>query len=363
MLHVVPGLGAGGMELAMARVVTGLTGNGMRHSVACLKGEAQIASRLPPETDIHCLHSRPNEPQLPTRLDRLIRRLRPTVIHARNWGAWPDMAAGRLMTRPIVPLVFSFHGLGEAGYMPLRRRLASRVLVRMTTCLFTVSEQSRRMLVAKWGWPEERVRVIPNGVDTGRFRPLGIPKDTGRTVVGTVGNLRLVKNHALLLRACAALTEEGIDLELRIAGDGPERANLLAAAESFGFADRLRLFGRTEDVPEFLNRLDVFALTSDSEQHPNALNEAMACGIPSVATRVGCVEELLDNGHCGPIVPPGDAECLVAALGRLIREPEQARQWAAAARERVQQHYSMSQMLEAYGRLYRDLSTGHERPT
>ena len=81
----------------MARVISVLTGNGMRHSIACMKGDNQLGDRLPKETDIHCLHSRSNEPQLPARLGRLVRQIRPTVIHARNWGAWPDMAVGRLL--------------------------------------------------------------------------------------------------------------------------------------------------------------------------------------------------------------------------------------------------------------------------
>jgi len=102
-LHVVPGLGPGGMELAMGRVISLLTGDGMRHSIACLEGQPRIAGRLPSETGIHCFHSRPNEPQLPARLGQLVREIRPTVIHARNWGAWPDMAVGRLLAWPIVP--------------------------------------------------------------------------------------------------------------------------------------------------------------------------------------------------------------------------------------------------------------------
>ena len=208
-LHVVPGLGAGGMELTMGRVITGLTQAGMRHSIACLKGEADIADRLPASTDIHCFHSWPNELRLPFRLARLISTIRPTVIHARNWGAWPDTAVGRLMAKPIVPLVFSFHGLGRAGYMPLRRRVASWFLSRMTTSLFTLSEESRRLLVAKWGWPAHRTAVIPNGVDTQRFCPSGSSRPDGPLVVGTVGNLRPVKNHALLVRACAELVRRG----------------------------------------------------------------------------------------------------------------------------------------------------------
>ena len=355
-LHIVPGLSPGGMELVMAQLITGLTGNGMRHSVACLKGEPQISMHLPATTEVHCLHSRPNEPQLPARLAGLIRRTRPTVIHARNWGAWPDVAVGRFFAPPIVPLIFSFHGLGKAGYMPMRRRLASRALVRITTRLFTVSEQSKRMLVDRWGWPEHRVGVIPNGVDTERFHPLPAPRQTDRFVVGSVGNLRPVKNHALLIRACTAVARSGIDLELHIAGEGAEQDNLLALARSLGFADRLSLVGRIENVPGFLNQLDLFVLSSDSEQHPNALNEAMACGLASVATRVGCVEELLDGGQCGRIVPPGQLGAMVRAVLELASDVATRAKLGGLARRRVCKIYSLERMLTAYDRLYRETS-------
>ncbi len=342
----------------MARVISALGSCRMRHSIVCLKGDALIADRLPDKTDIHCLHSRPNEPQLPGRLARLIGRVRPTVIHARNWGAWPDTAVGRLLAWPIVPFIFSFHGLGKAGYMPLRRRLASGALVRITTYLFTVSEQSRRMLVSKWGWPNGRVGVIPNGVDTDRFHPAVLPRDTDRIVVGTVGNLRPVKNQALLVRACAELARRGIDLELRIAGQGQEEKNLFALAQSLGFERRIKLFGRVEDVPGFLKCLDVFVLSSDSEQHPNALNEAMACGIASIATRVGCVEDMLDSGRCGRIISPGYVDGLVTALAEIIASPKLRQSLALLSRQYVCTHYSLERMISAYGHLYERLSAG-----
>jgi len=346
----------------MARVITGLAARGMRHSIACLRGTVRIGNRFPADTEFHCLHSRPNEPQLPARLAGLIRRIRPTVIHARNWGAWPDVAIGRLLTRPIVPLIFSFHGLGEVGYVRLRRRLISRILARMTTFLFTVSEQSRHMLVSEWGWPDGKVAVIRNGVDTRQFRPAAVSCDSALIAIGTVGTLRSVKNQALLIRACAKLVRRGIDLELWVAGEGEERERLLALAESLAFADRLKLAGRVEDVPRFLRRLDVFVLSSDSEQHPNALNEAMACGVACVATRVGCVEELLDNGRCGRIIPPGDVDGLVAALNELIADPELRARLASAAVSRVCRHYSLTRMIEAYSHLYERLSFARTRP-
>jgi len=355
-LHVVPGLGPGGMELTMGRVITSLAQAGIRHSIACLKGEADIADRLPASTDIHCFHSRPNEPQLPLRIARLIRTVRPTVIHARNWGAWPDSAAGRLLARPIVPLVFSFHGLGRAGYMPLRRRVASWFLSRMTTYLFTVSEQSKRMLVDKWGWPADRTNVIPNGVDIQRFCPSGNSNPRKQLIVGTVGNLRPVKNHAILVRACADLVRRGMDLQLHIAGEGALRSDLTALAESLGIGGRFQLVGLIEDVPKFLHGLDVFVLSSDSEQHPNALNEAMACGLSCVATEVGCVEELLDSGRCGRIVSPGDTAGLTAALADLLADRKQRERLGASARQRACDHYSSQRMVTAYEEMYRRLS-------
>ena len=350
-LHVVPGLMPGGMELGMANVISGLSGNGMRHSIVCLKGEPQIAERLPESAEIHCLHSYPNELKLPGRLARLIRQVRPSVIHARNWGAWPEVSVGRFLTWP-APLILSFHGLGQAGYMPLRRRAASWALARMATGLFTVSNQSRELMTTRWGWPQGKTQVISNGVDTDRFHPARHVHDRKRVVIGTVGNLRPVKNHALLIQACGDLVRRGVELEVRIAGEGELRANTIALAASLGLADRLKLLGRVNDVPAFLQDLDLFVLTSDSEQHPNALNEAMACGLPCVSTRVGCVDELLEEGRCGKIVPPGDRDQLTATIDQLISDPASRLNYGSAARDQACQHYSLKKMLAAYDSLY-----------
>jgi glycosyltransferase involved in cell wall biosynthesis len=339
------------MELTMARVISGLTGDGMRHSIACLKGGPEIADRLPEATAIYCFHARPNEPQLPFRLASLVRRIKPDVIHARNWGAWPDMALGRLFAWPFVPMIFSFHGLGEAGYMPWRRRMASKILVNAMTHLFTVSRQSRDMLVEHWSWPKDRTEVIPNGVDTRRFCPRHSLRGD-RLVIGSVGNLRTVKNHALILKACARLVAEGVDLEIRIAGEGDQREPLTCLAQSLGLAERLDLPGRVEDVPVFLNGLDIFVLSSDSEQHPNALNEAMACGVASIGTRVGCVEDLLDGGRCGRIIEPGDTDGLETALRELASDESLRRNFAEAGLKHVRSHYSLDVMIDRYRELY-----------
>jgi len=242
--------------------------------------------------------------------------------------------------------------------MPLRRRMASWVLARMTTHLFTVSEQSKQLLVSHWGWPAERTNVISNGVDTQQFCPVDGPvrPDSGRIVVGTVGNLRPVKNQAMLVRACGQLARQGVDVELRIAGEGDERAGLLALAEAVGFADRLTLAGRVDDVPGFLRELNIFVLSSDSEQHPNALNEAMACGIASISTRVGCAAELLGEGRFGDVIEPGDESALIDALARSIADPARRNDLAAKGCRHVRENFSMERMAQAYKAMYERVS-------
>jgi len=356
-MHVVPGLGPGGMELAMARLVRGIQTPDVRHTVVCLKGEAVIRDQFPAGVDIHCMYSKPNELALPFRLRRLIRQVRPTVIHARNWGAWPDVALARLLTRPRVPLVFSFHGFARTERPPLRRRVAFRLLARMTTHLLTVCDAARQMLVREFGWPAGKVRVIPNGVDLAKFCPGPDQRRvSGRLLIGCIGGLTAVKNHGLMLRALAGLVERGADCELRIAGEGPERPMLEGLAAELGIASRVVFAGQVADVPALLRQFDLFVLPSASEAHPNALLEAMACGVPCVATDVGGVAEVLDSGACGLVVPPGDPEALANALHGLCVSAEERRRLAQAGRRRAVEQYSMEKMTADYEALYREAS-------
>ncbi len=353
LMHVVPGLMPGGMELALAQVVTGVSKSGFRNSVVCLKGKPEIADKLPDGVRIYCLNAEPNEVALPFRLSRLIRKTRPDLIHARNWGAWPDIAIGRLLANYRIPFVFSFHGLGRAGYMPFRRRLASSVLVHLTTHLFTVSKQSRELMVKKWGWPLHRTMVIPNGVDTRRFIPKSIgDRESGKYIIGSVGNLRRVKNHALILKSISQLVKNGVDIELRIAGEGNQRDALLCLAKELGLEKRFFLEGRVDNVPRFLHGLDIFVLSSDSEQHPNALNEAMACRIACIATRVGCVEDVLDNGRCGIIVEPGNVGELETAIQKLVNDMNLRNKMAEAGYIQVISKYSLDAMVSRYSNFY-----------
>ncbi|MHC4983608.1 MAG: glycosyltransferase [Planctomycetota bacterium] len=360
-LHAMPVWQAGGMELALARVIRLLRERGMHHTVVAIKGAPGRAFE-PACKQVHYMRAGDADVLLPYRLWRLIRRLKPSIIHAHNWGGWPEVALARLLALRPVPLIFSFHGLPDAGAMPRRRRIAFRVLSRLSTCLFTVSQAARRMLVDQVGLPPGRLSVINNGVDTDRFSPAGPFRDRrGRVIVGSVGSLTPVKNQQLLIRACAQVVRSGVDVELRIAGQGPLAAELARLGRAVGLDERFLLAGHVQDVPGFLRGLDVFALPSRTESHPNALLEAMACSLPCIASNVHGIPEILDGGRLGVLVDPGDAAGLARAIADLAGCPQRRAPMGRAAREHVCRRYSMERMVAQYAELYASVAAGPRR--
>lgn len=351
-LHVVRTLGkGGGMEMNLYRVVVALRARGIRHSIALLSSWPDIID-FGEHAPVIRLVSRDNDPRLILRLRDVVRELKPTVIHSRNWGAWPDVALARLTLAGRPPLVFSYHGSETAEISP-RRRLSFRAMASITDRFFAVSEASRRLLIDGFGLAGRPIDVIPNGVDAQRFRPREEARAPGPLVVGTAGRMMPVKNMPLLVRAVARLRQEGLDVVLRIAGDGPEIGRVRALCEQTGLGARAHLLGQVEDVPAFLRSLDVFALPSENEAHPNALLEGMATGLPCVATAVGGVPEVLEHGGCGRLVPPNDEEALASSLRELTMRPELRAELGGAARRQVLARYSQEAMLDAYEALYR----------
>lgn len=353
-LHVVRTLGHGGMEQNLRRVVIELGRRGLRHSILLLHDHPGVIS-FPPEVPIHRVVTAPRDPRMIAKIWRMLNRLRPTVIHCRNWGSWPDTALARLLTVPRLPLVFSYHGM-EGREVSRSLRLKFQAMARITTRIFAVSDAARTLLVDDYGLPRARIGVICNGVDTVRFqpRPLDAPRRrTSRLVVAAIGRLYPIKNLPLLMRAVDRVAAGGLDLELRIAGEGPEQQRLEALARTLRAGDRMVFLGHVQDVASVVRDADVYVLSSDNEANPNSLLEAMACGVPCISTDVGNVSELFDQGRAGIMVPPGDDAVLAAAIERLARAPELRASLGAAARARVVARYATGRMYDAYEALYR----------
>ena len=364
---VLPALEAAGMEAMTARLMRALAARGHRVGVTCIEAGGVLADQLRSEGYRVAL-----VPALGLRamwraplLESWLRTVGPDVVHVHS-GAW--LKAARAARRAGVPrVVHTVHGLigddVEPWYVPLLHRQAARY----TDWVIPVSAPLRDYMKRRVNVDAARMRVIPNGVNTDTFRPgpptgalrerLRIASD--RLVVGIVARLDPVKNHALLLDAFARVRALVPETALVIVGDGPLRSSLESRARSLGIDRDVHFVGVSTDVATLYRELDAFVLSSNAEGTSMSIIEAMASGVCVVATAVGGTPELLADGACGLLVPPGDPAALADALTLVLRDGARRRLLADAGRARAEEHYSERLMIDAYEALYH----GETRPS
>ena len=305
------------------------------------------------------------------RLARLIRRERPDILHthtakAGTVGRVAALLAGR-RAPPIV--VHTFHGHVLRGYFgPLRSRLfrlLERWLAARTTALIAVSPQVRDDLVSLGVAKPERFAVIRLGIEldqrvaggqNGRLesrRYLGIPTD--RFAVGWIGRMTAVKRTDDVLVAFKRLRENGVDAVLCMVGDGPDREQLERRAHELGVVRDTLFLGYQEDVAPFYAAFDALVLPSSNEGTPVSAIEALAAGRPVVATRVGGVPDVVQEGEDGFLVEPGATDELADRLAQLARDPALRERMGRAGRERVLPRYAVQRLVDDVDRLYRSL--------
>ena len=363
-LHVISYLGRGGTEHGVLKLVRGLDSGLFEHRICATRGWDSEFATGQEVTDKVYVAGRP-EPtlQFPLfRLLRIIRSYKPHVVHSRNWGGIEAVLAARLAGVPRV--IHSEHGYEQDRFvrLPLRRRLFRRAMYALADTVFTVTRELRDYH-ARQGWVSpERIQVIYNGVDTRRFAPC--PEVRWRVrqeltlsprsfVVGTVGRMVPIKDHGTLLKAAELLAERGIDVRVVLVGSGPELGRLKRqAGESPDLNGRIVFPGDSDRVPELLNAMDVFVLSSLGEGMSNTLLEAMACGLPTVASRAGGNPELVEDGQSGLLFSPGDVKGLAKRLEELASNREFARQLGSAARQRAAERFGLERMMDNYRSLY-----------
>jgi glycosyltransferase involved in cell wall biosynthesis len=305
------------------------------------------------------------------RLARLIRRERPDILHthtakAGTVGRVAALLAGR--HRPPI-VVHTFHGHVLRGYFgPLRStvfRLLERWLAGHTTALIAVSPQVRDDLVALHVAPPERFVVIRLGIELGERvagardgrvesrRYLGIPPD--RFAVGWIGRMTAVKRTDDVLVAFKRLREDGVDAVLCMVGDGPDRPQLEQRAHELGIVRDTLFLGYQEEVAQFYAAFDALVLPSSNEGTPVSAIEALAAGRPVVATRVGGVPDVVEEGKDGFLVEPGATEELADRLAQLAADPELRGRMGRAGRDRVLPRYAVHRLVDDVDRLYRSL--------
>jgi glycosyltransferase involved in cell wall biosynthesis len=362
LLHVFSTFVPAGPQVRVAKLLAAF-GSRFRHSILAMDGRLDARALVDATLDVRYLESPPKAGSIATtrRMRSLLAREKPDLVLTYNFGALDSVFATRSLGMQVVHHEDGFlpdeaHGFKKRRIWLRRAAFGGRVDV------VVISRNLERIARELWRVPEQRLHYIANGIEIERFTErdgnaalraeLGIPP--GSLVVGAVGHLRSEKNLQRLFDA-AELAAREVDLRLLVLGDGPERADLERRASSPALAGRVHFAGYQPDPRAFYRAMDVFALTSDTEQMPIALLEAMASALPAVCTDVGDVRAMLGAGQERFVARLGGPECSAALAHSLVELGLDAglrARLGASNRFRCESEYAHSAMAAAYLALY-----------
>jgi glycosyltransferase involved in cell wall biosynthesis len=353
LLHVFPTFAVGGSQMRFAQLVR-LHGARYRHTVLSLDQNTDMAARLAefPITYPKLEFDKRRTLASWRLFRKTLRDIAPDVLLTYNWGA-VEWALVNRFGRARIPHLHVEDGFGpEEAQRQLPRRVWTRrlALTGRHTKVVLPSRNLERIALEIWSLPARQVRYIPNGVDCARFATAPRAENAGPLVIGTVASLRREKNIARLIEAFGAVSSQRTAgaLELLIVGGGAERQSLETLARQRGVP--VRFAGQTNQPEQFLSQMDIFALSSDTEQMPLSLLEAMAAGLPVVATAVGDVAQMVATENSGYIVPPRD-DAFTAALARLIDDRPAQRALGRANEKKARATFDETVMAARYAEL------------
>jgi len=363
-VHVVYRFDVGGLENGLVNLLNRLPANRYRHAVIALTEVTSFRSRVTRDDVLFiALNKRPGHGiKLMPRLFRVFRQLQPSIVHTRNLAALeatvPAWVAG------VGVRVHGEHGrdVSDLDGSSTRYRLVRKMHRPFVSHYVALSGDLERYLIDAIGVPPSHIARILNGVDTQTFRPApakasvpNFPFAHSSFVFGTVGRLQAVKNQVTLARAFVRMLAVAPHLRSRvrllIVGEGPLRAEIEQVLAEAGASSLAWLPGPRDDVSEMLRLLDVFVLPSKAEGISNSILEAMATGLPIIASRVGGNAELVDESS-GSIVAADDEQALAGAMLRYATDPLLVKAHGAGARMRAEHRFGVDAMVAQYASLY-----------
>lgn len=367
--HVVFRFDYGGLENGIVNLVNNLPAGEFDHAIIALSEASDFRTRIRrADVRVFELRKRPGtDIDAYARLWKLLRQLRPAIVHTRNIGTMDCLFVAWLAGVPA--RIHGEHGWDVHDPDGTNRKYLAmrRVLNYVTHAFVTVSRDLEVWLVKRVGIKARKVRQICNGVDTQRFYPgtssakrACLPANifpSSCIVVGSVTRLTEIKDPLNLVRAFLAvrkpLLASGHDVRLALIGDGPLRTAIEAEVKSAGEAQAVWLSGSRDDVSDLMRALDIFVLGSQREGISNTVLEAMASGLPVIASATGGNLELVHPGVTGALVPPGDTASLAETIRSYVEDEPKRLAHGAASRARVERVYSLDAMMNGYRDLYR----------
>ncbi len=368
-LHILHSLQVGGLENGVVNLINNLDAQMFTHSICCTDSIGPMAERIKQPVSIFALEKGERRDYLISlKIARLINRVKPDIIHTRNWSAIDGIIGARLAGKRIV--IHGEHGreAGDPDGRNIKRKIIRKALSPWVSQFITVSNELRDWLIHDVGITPAKVTQIINGVDADYIKPagnkeqlkseLGLSPDT--FVIGSVGRLDPVKDHETLLRAfkIACQRNNGKKLALIVVGTGPLREDLKLIAGKLGVSNGVKFTGERNDMIQLYNCMDVYVLPSIAEGISNTILEAMASGLPVIASNVGGNLELVDQGRTGFFFSSGNFKELADFICRYADNDSLAREHGFNGRQRAVDKFSIQQMTDKYRALYESFFQG-----
>ena len=374
--HVIFRLNVGGLENGLVNLINRIPAQRFRHAIICLTDYSNFRQRLTRgDVSVFALH-KPQGNSLATqfKLWRLLNQLRPDIVHTRNIGALEATLPAALAGVPV--RIHGEHGrdVDDLDGTNTRRQIVRRFYRPFVHQYIALSQDLGSYLRDRVGVPASRIAQVYNGVDSALFHPTKEHRDAvphpnfdgpGRFVIGSVGRMQGVKDPLTLARAFVRLLQAvpGAEQRLRLVmiGDGPlrERARMLLAEAGAG--EYAWLPGERNDIARIMRSFDLFVLPSLAEGISNTILEAMATGLPVLATAVGGNPELVQAGVTGTLVPRNDPESMASAMRAYAESPELCRRHGTEARRTIERRFGMEAMVDAYMTIYDELLARNAR--
>lgn len=362
LLHVFPSFGRGGIPIQISHAIN-YFGDKARHTIISTNDDYGAKDFLDTELDV----SFPNlnhldEGGLYKRLknyQRYLKDLKPDAMLSYNWGAIEWVLANSF--EPKIYNLHSEHGFGpdEADKTLLRRDLFRRFSLRNTKTVLVPSLNLENIALNTWHIPKEKIVYIPNGVDIAKFENNepsfiipGFRKLANETIIGTIAPLRPEKNISRMIKAFAALRKKNINVRLLIIGDGSERTKLEALTTELNMKDHVIFAGYILKPETVIGYIDVFALSSDTEQMPNTILEAMAASLPVVGVAVGDVKNMVSINNQEFITPLHNEDAFTKVMEELVLDKEKQLKLGTENHTYVKEKYDRLIMYKKYAKLW-----------
>lgn len=353
MMVLLQGLEMGGLEKMAIDLVNNMPAN-YKICICCYDKLGSLAKCISSSVEVILLKRRKGfDFSYIIKLTNMLRRKKIDIVHSHNRTAFfYGTIAARIAG--IRNIVYTEHGRTEK--LSVKTRVAHRLMNRALKKTVVVTRYLKEMLINEEGFNPNKIQIIPNGIDGNRFLikestlkyENGLFLEKEDKIIVIVARLDPIKNHTLLFKAMELIDKEEHKIKLLVVGDGPLKSTLIQEVRKKNLHDRIFFLGERDDIPNILAGIDLFVLSSLSEGMSITLVEAMAAGLPIIATEVGGNPDLINHEQNGLLVPTGDEKAMADAILKVLKDTKLARSLGEAARQKFESEYTLEKMVKRY---------------